>query len=101
MAWERPPVMRPYFQRCFKVLFNGGFGHYYCGQEMVYEWLEMKMELMKRFSFLLLLAILLLPACSRQPSAEKADLADNVASWRKIDADFAHPPAVFRLIQFS
>ena len=56
---------------------------------------------MKCFSSLLFLAILFLSACSRQPSAEKAEPADNEASWRKIDADFAHPPAEFRLIQFS
>ncbi|MEY4299775.1 MAG: hypothetical protein RIR25_1011, partial [Verrucomicrobiota bacterium] len=56
---------------------------------------------MKWFSSLLLFAILFLSACSRQPSAEKDEPTDNEASWRKIDADFAHPPAEFRLIQFS
>jgi len=30
-----------------EVLFNGDFSHYYCGQEMVYGGLEMKMEFMK------------------------------------------------------
>jgi hypothetical protein len=56
---------------------------------------------MKRFPSLLFVPIALLSACSRPPSAEKAELADDAASWRKIDADFAHPPAEFRLIQFS
>jgi hypothetical protein len=56
---------------------------------------------MKLFWSLFLLAILFLSACSRLPSAEKAELADDAAAWGKIDADFAHPPAEFRLIQFS
>lgn len=30
-----------------EVLFNGDFSHYYCGQEMVYGGLEMKIEFMK------------------------------------------------------
>ena len=29
-----------------EVLFNGDFSHYYCGQEMVYGGMEMKMEFM-------------------------------------------------------
>ena len=56
---------------------------------------------MKRFSSLLFVVIAFLSACSRPPSAEKAELADDAAAWGKIDSEFAHPPAEFRLIQFS
>lgn len=85
----------------FRGAIQPGFSHYYCGQEVVYEGLEMTMEFMKRVSFLLLLAILLLPAYSRQPSAEKADLADNEASWRKIDSEFLNPPNDCRIVQYG
>jgi hypothetical protein len=56
---------------------------------------------MKHFPSLLFVAIAFLSACSRPPSAEKAELADDAAAWGKIDSEFAHPPAEFRLIQFS
>ena len=47
-----------------------------------------------------ILALLFLSGCSRQPSSADADPAKNAAAWRTIDAEFASPPAEFRLVQY-
>ena len=46
-----------------------------------------------------IVALLFVSGCTRAPSAEESNSGVDAAVWRTIDAEFASPPAEFRMVQ--